>query len=145
MNHYSILLLAIALSGVGCSGTGSAVAAENGFRFSSPNLQKSFASALQEAHVHFRQLEDGTVVYSATQEEKVMRIRNSVLESSFKPSYRFEDDALRASFAERLKSQGIKFGVETREGKTWITWAEADDAKVRQIGDEIINQSVRGR
>ena len=142
MSRFSILVTTILFVGLGCACNESSIAAENGFRFSNPKLQKAFASALKKEHVQFRQLEDGTVTYSSADEEKVKRIQMSVLESSFTPSSRFEDEKLQARFAEQLKALGIDFAIEYREGKSWITWSQADDAKVRRISDEILDDSM---
>jgi hypothetical protein len=145
MSRFRIVLFAIVFSGLGCTSHEASTTAENGFRFSDPQLQKTFAGALEKARIQFRQIEDGTVVYGATDEEKVKRIRNSVLESSFKPSYRFEDEKLQQKFAEQLKSQGVGFGIETRGGKSWITWSPEEDVKVKGIREEILDKSVGPR
>ena len=146
MIRFPILVVALALLlGLGCAGTSSSFAAENGFLFSNPQLQKAFASALTKEHVRFRQLEDGTVTYSPADEAKVKKIQMSILESSFTPAYRFEDGKLQAKFADRLKSQGIDYAIERREGKSWITWSQNDDAKVRRIREEILDGSISGR
>jgi len=138
MNRLSILLCAIVLTSFGCAGDETSVA-ENGFRFSDPTFQKAFASVLEKKGIRFRQLEDGTVIYGAADDDKVKQIQNALLESSFAPSYRFEDEKLQVRFVDRLKSQGISFAVEIREGKSWITWAQNDDARVRGIREEILD------
>jgi hypothetical protein len=128
-----------ALACIGCSGDKTSVAAENGFRFFNPKLQMTFVSALEKEHIQFRKLEDGTVIYGVADEEKVKRIRNAVLESSFTPSYRFEDEKLQMRFVGQLRSQGVNFAIEIREGKNWITWSQRDDAKVRRIREQILD------
>src|SRR4051794_32427137 len=113
--------------------------------FDSPiqESKKAFTETHAAKGIRFRQSEDGTVIYSAADESKVKEIQYGVLESSFAPSYHFEDERLQTMFVDRLKSQGINYGVQIRDGKKWVTWMQEDDAKVQPIREEMVGKAAR--
>ena len=74
-------------------------------------------------------------MYRPHDDEKIMEIRNAVLEGAFVPSNHYEDKAMEKRFLGRLDAEGIQYGVEIKEGKRWITWAQKDDQRVEKIQD----------
>ena len=98
-----------------------------------------FVEALKKEGIGFRVRSDGMILYPSRDEEKVRNLRFSLLRQSFVPSYRFADESLEERFMERLKAEGIKFAVELKDGKRWITWSKDDDQRVEVIRKAILN------
>lgn len=95
--------------------------------------------------MQYRKLRDGTVVYRSADEDKVKRVRDQDLEASYTPSYRFEDPVMQARFIEALRSEGVAFAVESRDGKYWVTWSKIDDKKARRIREEILDKAMSSK
>lgn len=106
---------------------------ENGFKFFDAHLQTQFINALKKEGIPFRLREDGTVLYSPKDDARVSKARASMLDESFVPSVHYEDQNFEKRFIEKLNSEEIKFGIELREGKRWITWSKQDDQRVEKI------------
>jgi hypothetical protein len=106
---------------------------ENGFKFFDARLQKQFIDSLKKEGIPFRLREDGTVLYSPKDDGRVGKARISMLEESFVPSIHYEDESDEKLFMEQLKSAGVAFAIEVRDGKRWITWSKQDDERVSRL------------
>jgi len=120
-------------------------AEENGFLFFDASLQRAFVAALEKEGIKYHQQGDGTALYSSKDEDKVQKVRMKVLESSFTPSYHFEEQEVQTRFKEKLRSAGIRSGVEIRQGQEWVTWSEQDDARVKEIREKLLDEMVHSR
>lgn len=118
---------------------------QNGFRFYDAKKQRLFVEALKKEGIRITIQEDGTVLYSPKDEAAALRIRSSVLETSFVPSIHYADEGLEKRFVERLKAEGIGFGIEIREGERWITWSKGDEGRVEKIRAALLDADKRDK
>ena len=121
---------------------------ENGFKFYDQEAQAIFIDKLKSERIFHRVRGDGTVVYSAQDEEKVSKLRKTVLNEGFVPSAQVSDEALENAIIKRLKNEHIKFAVKEKGGKRWISWTDKDDVRVQNIMknveavDEVCHQII---
>ena len=132
MKHFTALTLLILITQVACQAAAPELA-ESGFKFFDPDVQMLLVEGLKKEGISYKIRDDGTVLYSPSDESKVSRIRTTVLKQSFKPSVHYEDKTIESRFLERLKSEGILYGIEIKQGKRWITWSEKDDQRIENI------------
>jgi len=111
---------------------------ENGFVFYEPKTQALFIQELKKEGIPYHVRDDGTVLYDARYEGKVSKIRLAVLNDSYVPAYHFNDERMEKEFMSQLRSQGIAFGVELRQGERFITWSERDSARVDAIRQRVL-------
>lgn len=97
-----------------------------------------FLQALDKYKILFEISPDGTVIYSPKDEDKVGKIRFMILENTYMPGYRFEDQLLEKRFLDALELEKIKYFVEYRNGAQWIFWSGDDDERVDEIRKFII-------
>ena len=107
-------------------------AATNGFRFSDPETQRAFIRALEREGIKHEVRADGAALYSPGDEDRVSAIRMQLLRDRFAPSVHVADPALERRFLDRLERAQVRYAVQERAGKRWITWDDRDSPKVEQ-------------
>lgn len=110
---------------------------KNGFKFFDQEIQKTFINYLNDYKVPFVLKEDGYITYPTSYEALVSKIKITVLNKSFKPSIHYEDKLLEKRFIDQLNKEGIVYGIEIRQGESWIFWSEKDEKKVDMIRENI--------
>ena len=132
------LLLVLSLVLIGFS----AIAADNGFKFSNPKTQAEFVAALRNEGIPFQTQLDGTVTYDAKMEERVSQLRLAVLQQSYKPSYQFFDRGLEDQFTSRLRGANISYEIEMEGDNRIITWSPQDNDRAKKIREDVLNSSI---
>lgn len=115
---------------------------DNGFQFADTVLQRKFINALKRDGAVFQQREDGMVIYSSENEEKIKRVQKEILETSFTPSTHFEDEKVQNQLIKQFKTEGIRFSIEVKGGRNWVTWSEQDDSAVKKIHDKVLENAI---
>ena len=116
-----------------CATASPTTSAESGFKFFDKHTQSLFIEKLKSEGVGYRMREDGTVLYDSKDEGRVGRIRMAILQESYVPSAHFPDLRLEQRFVEQLKSHRVRFAIEEKHGKRWVSWSERDDEEVQKI------------
>ena len=143
MNYAKVLVCLFALISPLSHGAETRGDTVNGFQFFDPGQQSDFLKALEKEGIAFHQRKDGMVIYSPNDEEKVKIVRMTILNTSFTPSYHFENERFQLQFMQRLKSRGIPFATQIKYGKSWVTWSEKDDAAVQKIRENILDEEIK--
>ena len=136
-----VLLLGIWLAFVAVDARSQAF--DSGFRFNNYADQVLFVEAVRKEGMPFGVRDDGTLVYSSRDEERVSRARARFLEENFVPSSFFPDPAVESRVTAALDSAKIPWGVRIREGRRYITWSKADAERADAVVNSVIRSPIR--
>lgn len=106
---------------------------DSGFRFLDPEQQALFVEAVRKGGLPFSVRDDGTFLYSSRDEERVTAIRARTLNAAFVPSAHFPDIEVEKRVTAALDSAKISFGINVRQGRRYVTWAERDTPRVESV------------
>jgi hypothetical protein len=116
---------------------------DSGFRFNDQADQVLFVEAVRKEGIPFDVRNDGTLVYSCRDEERVSKVRALFLEENFVPSAFFPDPGVESRVTAALDSAKIPWGVRIREGRRYITWSKADAERADAVVNSVIRSPIR--
>jgi hypothetical protein len=107
-----------------------------------PDDSAAFAEALTDRGVPFRRDADGGIWYPISKTQTVDEVI-AIVRGRCSPSVRYEDPRDMASLMDHLRHENIPFITCRRNGREYVKWDPAFEARVDQIQELVDDESMR--
>ena len=135
------LFLASLLFALGCAACGAT--GENRLIYDDGVAREMLVEALKAQKISYRIDAAGGVWYPAKDEKAVDEIAKKIILTRFSGfAASFEDPVDVVSFRGKLSKAGIPYKTKLQQGREWTTWEKSDDARVKEIQEEVENENM---